>query len=140
MNPLVGVHALWLVGCAPFPMPAHVVDLTHTLSPAFPYVPIRDVTFPIRIVEIGNLDRDGVYSNKWELTEHNGTHLIDTLSIDHGPDSLFSVHRLLFAADKWALECLTRLGDLPPTGATLIVGVAKVARASGAPARVFAVW
>src|SRR5262249_40560328 len=55
--------------------PEHLVDLTHTLSPKFPYIPIRDLTFPIRITEIGNFAQHGVYSNKWELTEHNGTHI-----------------------------------------------------------------
>jgi kynurenine formamidase len=227
------------------------VDLTHTLSPRFPYIPIGNLTFPIRITEIGNHQKDGVFSNKWELTEHNGTHIdapnhfaanargldeipadelfvpavmvdfraqtkadsdallsvtdlqawerahgtvpvgaavllwtgwesrvasqeafvnagpdgtmrfpgfgaaavaflvnerkvtgigTDTLSIDHGSDVHFTAHRTLFAANRWALECLAHLGDVPPVGATLIVGASKVEHASGGPARVFAVW
>jgi kynurenine formamidase len=231
--------------------PAHLVDLTHTLSPQFPYIPIGALTFPIRITPIGNFDRDGVYANKWELTEHNGTHIdapnhfaaaargldqlsarelwvpaavidlraavardpdvqlgvadlvawerahgrlpagaavllwtgwesraqsqaafvnadaqgrmhfpgfsvaavdflvrerqvsgigTDTLSLDRGLDPSFAAHRALFTADKWGLECLANLGQLPPLGATLIVGATKVQKASGGPARVFAAW
>jgi kynurenine formamidase len=253
---VVVLLAIGLPGCAaarpaPFAPPAHVVDLTHTLSPRFPYIPIRNLTFPIRITEIGDFEKDGVYSNKWELTEHNGTHIdapnhfaanargldqldagellvpaavvdfrakasadsdallgvadllawesahgtlppraavllwtgwesrvgsqatfvnagadgtmhfpgfsepaieflvkerriagigTDTLSIDRGSDMHFAAHRALFAADKWALECLAHLGDVPAAGATLIVGASKVEHASGGPARVFAVW
>jgi kynurenine formamidase len=246
-----------LIGCpaagkpSAFKPPEHIVDLTHTLSPRFPYIPIRDLTFPIRIIQIGDFDKDGVYSNRWELTEHNGTHIdapnhfvknargldelaatelivpaavidfraqtkanpdaqltvadvqawerahgrlperaavllwsgwesragsqaafinadnkrtmhfpgfseavvaflvkernvigigTDTLSIDNGPDLHFTAHRTLFAADKWALECLAHLGDVPPVGATLIVGATKVEHASGGPARVLAIW
>jgi kynurenine formamidase len=246
--------AVGLVGCAGPPSlgsPAHLVDLTHTLSPRFPYIAIGDLTFPIRITEISSFEKAGVYSNKWELTEHNGTHIdapshfaahargldelqarelfvpaavidfraqanadpdalvgvadvqawerahgpvparaavllwtgwesragsqttfvnagpdgtmhfpgfgeaavtflvserqvsgigTDTLSVDRGRDTGFAAHRALFGADKWALECLAHLGDVPPVGATLIVGAVKVEHASGGPARVFAVW
>ena len=244
-------------GCAPlnkpcsFSAPAHLVDLTHTLTPRFPYIPIKDITFPIRITSIADMKKDGVYSNKWELTEHNGTHIdapnhfdeaargldqiganelfvpaavidfreqtkasadalvtvadikswegahgrlparaavllwsgwetraasqsqfinadasgrmhfpgfseaavtflvnerqvsgigTDTLSIDSGLDTHFSAHRKWFASNKWALECLARLGEIPAVGASLIVGAVRVEKASGGPARVFAVW
>src|SRR5262249_40234797 len=55
--------------------PAHLVDLTHTLSPRFPYIPLRDLTFPIRITPSGKMETHGVNSNKWKLTEHKGTHI-----------------------------------------------------------------
>jgi kynurenine formamidase len=72
-----------LAGCAarpPAPLlerlrTATVVDLTHTLSPAFPYIPVKDATFPLRISPIATIAERGVYANKWELTEHNGTHI-----------------------------------------------------------------
>src|SRR5262249_37689173 len=206
------------------------------------------LTFPIRITLIGSMEKDHVYSNKWELTEHNGTHIdapnhfnatgrsldqiaanelmvpavvidfraqtarsvdallsvadleawerdhgrlpgraavllwtgwggrarspgqfvkprspgrlhfpgfseaaisflvqsreitgigTDTLSIDRGLDLQFHAHRRLFAANLWALECLAHLGEIPPVGATLVVGATKVEGASGGPARVF---
>src|SRR5579859_6863123 len=84
MRPRVAVVAVLalvtpaLAGCARPPAwgpPAHVVDLTHTLSPRFPYIPIHDLTFPIRVTPISDFSRDGVYANKWELTEHDGTHV-----------------------------------------------------------------
>jgi kynurenine formamidase len=55
--------------------PAHLVDLTHTLSPNFPFIPIQNKTFPFRLTPIATLGEDGVYANRWELTEHVGTHL-----------------------------------------------------------------
>lgn len=53
----------------------HVVDLTHTLSPSFPFIPVQNKTFPFRMAAIATVAADGVYANRWELTEHVGTHL-----------------------------------------------------------------
>ena len=63
---------------------------------------------------------------------------IDTLSIDNGPSQDFAVHKLLNGAGKIALENLANLRELPPRGATLIVGALKIRDGSGAPARVLA--
>src|SRR5205807_2340157 len=52
-----------------------VVDLTHTLSPKFPVIPIPGLTFPIKITAIATLEKLGVAVNKWELMDHNGTHI-----------------------------------------------------------------
>jgi kynurenine formamidase len=52
-----------------------VVDLSHTLSPASPYIPVRDATFPFRRAPIATIEERGVYANRWELTEHIGTHV-----------------------------------------------------------------
>lgn len=231
--------------------PRRMADLTHTLSPAFPFIPVQNKTFPFRISTIATNEADGVYANRWELTEHVGTHLdapchfvegalsvadiplealvvplgvasiavraaddadavfglddlrrwesahgavprggalflhtgwasrvaeqgrfvnmgadgamhfpgfslevvaflveqrgvaglgIDTLSIDPGRDLRYPVHKRLFAAGKWALECLANLESVPPTGATVVVAPVKVRDASGAPARVLAFW
>jgi len=245
-----------LFGCKPAAWslasrPAHVVDLSHTLSPAFPFIPIQNKTFPFRITPIATLAKDGVYANRWELTEHVGTHLdapchfapggaavdeipvasliaplavlniaarasndpdasleledlltwerrngrlperaalfmnsgwgaraqdarrfvnldadgtlhfpgfserlieflvsrraisgvgVDSLSIDPGPYASYPAHKRLFAAGKWAVECLANLDRVPARGATVIVSPVKVKGASGAPARVLAVW
>jgi hemoglobin len=37
--------------------PAHVVDLTHTLGPAFPYIPVPGVTFPFSLAPIASLEK-----------------------------------------------------------------------------------
>jgi hypothetical protein len=52
-----------------------VMDLTHTLSPKFPVIPIPGLTFPIKITAIATLEKFGVSVNKWELMDHNGTHI-----------------------------------------------------------------
>jgi kynurenine formamidase len=51
-----------------------VLDLTHTLSPAFPIWP-SPVNVPIKITNTATVAKDGYYANKWELVEHHGTHL-----------------------------------------------------------------
>ncbi|MCS7223493.1 MAG: cyclase family protein [Armatimonadetes bacterium] len=63
---------------------------------------------------------------------------IDTLSIDPGPSKDFAAHKVLLKAGKIAIENLTNLRELPPRGASLIVGALKIREGSGAPARVFA--
>lgn len=246
-----------LSGCKGVASPARsagfsrIVDLTHTLSPSFPFIPVENKTFPFRMSPIATVAADGVYANRWELTEHVGTHLdapchfragavavdeiplldlvaplavisiaarvrtdadalldigdldrwerehgrlvegsavflhtgwepradtqerfinadaagamhfpgfsaavvehlvarrsirgigIDTLSIDPGRERAYPVHKRLFAEGKWAVECLARLTEVPPAGATVVVAPVKVRGASGAPARVLAMW
>lgn len=63
---------------------------------------------------------------------------IDTLSIDHGPSKDFTAHKILLGAGKVAIENLANLKELPPRGATLIIGALKIRDGSGAPARVLA--
>jgi kynurenine formamidase len=52
-----------------------LVDLTHPLGPGSPYIPVRDATFPFRRSPIATIAERGVYANRWELTEHIGTHV-----------------------------------------------------------------
>jgi kynurenine formamidase len=42
--------------------------------------------------------------------------------------------------NRWGLECLANLEKIPPSGATIFVGVPKIAGSSGGPTRVLAVW
>ncbi len=63
---------------------------------------------------------------------------IDTLSIDYGPSQDFIVHKVLLGANKLGIENMANLKELPPRGATLIVGALKIRDGSGAPARVLA--
>lgn len=64
--------------------------------------------------------------------------LIDTLSIDVGDTHTYPVHLLWLGANRWAVECVANLSEVPPVGATVIVGVPKVRASSGAPCRVMA--
>ncbi len=63
---------------------------------------------------------------------------LDTPSIDYGRSKDFMVHRIMFAADKLALENIAGLDRLPEKGATLFVMPMPIKEGTGAPARVFA--
>jgi kynurenine formamidase len=63
---------------------------------------------------------------------------IDTASIDFGRSTGFEVHRQAAARQVAALENLTNLDALPPTGAVVIALPMKIAGGSGGPVRVVA--
>lgn len=63
---------------------------------------------------------------------------IDTMSLDHGPSRDFPVHHAMLGADKFLIENLANLDDLPPKGATVVIGVLNVREGSQAQARIFA--
>ena len=63
---------------------------------------------------------------------------IDTLSIDHGASKDFATHSVMLAANKYMVENMANLDALPPTGATVVIGVLPVRDGSQAQARIFA--
>jgi kynurenine formamidase len=63
---------------------------------------------------------------------------VDTASIDYGPTTDFPVHRLAAAANVPGLENLTRLDELPATGAWIVALPMKIAGGSGGPVRAIA--
>lgn len=63
---------------------------------------------------------------------------VDTLSIDHGPSQDFATHYAWLPQNKYAIECLAALDQVPAAGATLVVGAPKIAGATGGQARIFA--
>jgi kynurenine formamidase len=63
---------------------------------------------------------------------------VDTLSLDNGPSKDFKVHYAWLPSGRWGLENVANLDKVPPSGATLVVGVAKVKDATGGPARLIA--
>jgi len=64
---------------------------------------------------------------------------IDTLGIDPGVDSAFSVHRhATLVNGAWNLEGLINLDKVPPTGALLVAGALPLVGGSASLARVFA--
>ena len=65
---------------------------------------------------------------------------VDTLSLDHGPATNFPVHIAFLPTNRWGLECLVNLAQIPPSGAHLFVGVPKIKGSSGGPTRVLAIW
>ena len=63
---------------------------------------------------------------------------IDTASIDYGPSEDFMTHRILNGAGIYGLENVALLGQLPPTGATLIALPMKIKGGTGGPVRIVA--
>jgi len=63
---------------------------------------------------------------------------IDTLSIDHGASKDFATHSVMLGANKYMVENMANLDALPPTGATVVVGVLPVRDGSQAQARILA--
>lgn len=73
------------------------------------------------------------------MSERNAIGIaVDTLSLDYGRSADFATHYAWLPTNRWGLECLARLDELPPTGATLVVGGPMIEGATGGPSRVFA--
>lgn len=76
---------------------------------------------------------------QWLLAQRNVAGLaVDTLSLDHGPSKDFKTHYLWLPSGRWGIECAANLDKVPPAGATLVVGAAKVKGATGGPVRLMA--
>jgi kynurenine formamidase len=76
---------------------------------------------------------------EWLLKERSAVGLaVDTLSLDNGPSKDFRVHKAWLPTGRWGLENVANLDKVPISGATLVVGVAKVRNATGGPARLIA--
>lgn len=63
---------------------------------------------------------------------------VDTLSLDFGRSTDFATHYAWLPTNRWGLECVANLADLPATGAILVVGAPKIQGATGGPSRVMA--
>ena len=65
---------------------------------------------------------------------------VDTLSLDPGNSTTFAVHANFLATDRYGLENLNNLDEIPPHGATAYVGLIPWEEGSGGPCRVIAAW
>jgi kynurenine formamidase len=63
---------------------------------------------------------------------------LDTASLDFGPSTDFAFHSAWLPTGRYGIENLARLQDVPPRGATLVVGAPKLQAGSGGPSRIFA--
>ena len=63
---------------------------------------------------------------------------VDTISLDHGPSKDFTTHTAWLPSGRWGLESVANLDQVPPRGATLVVGAPKIKGATGGPTRVMA--
>ncbi|KAK7496953.1 hypothetical protein BaRGS_00011933 [Batillaria attramentaria] len=64
---------------------------------------------------------------------------VDTASLDPGFSRTFDTHVILGRANVVMLEHVANVGRLPPSGATVVVGLVKLRGGSGGPARVLAI-
>lgn len=63
---------------------------------------------------------------------------VDTLSLDYGRAPDFATHYAWLPTNRWGMENVANLGDVPPVGATLVAGGPKIRGATGGPSRVLA--
>jgi kynurenine formamidase len=63
---------------------------------------------------------------------------VDTMSLDHGSSTTFDVHLTVLGADCYGVENLRNLKQLPPQGATILLGLIPWHEGSGGPCRAFA--
>jgi kynurenine formamidase len=63
---------------------------------------------------------------------------VDTMSLDHGSSSTFDVHLTVLGADRYGVENLRNLRQIPARGATLVLGLIPWREGSGGPCRAFA--
>jgi kynurenine formamidase len=67
---------------------------------------------------------------------------VETVGIDAGAagtfDPVFPVHQYLLGNDRYGLTQLANLGELPPTGAVIVVAPLKLVGGTGSPVRALA--
>ncbi|MFQ5622151.1 MAG: cyclase family protein [Paracoccaceae bacterium] len=63
---------------------------------------------------------------------------VDTLSLDNGSSTTFDTHYTWLPTNRWGLENVANLGELPASGATIVVGAPKHRGGSGGPSRLIA--
>ena len=61
---------------------------------------------------------------------------VSTLSLDHRKSADFATHHAWLPTNRRGLEAVANLGELPPTGAILVVGGPRIKGATGGPSRV----
>jgi kynurenine formamidase len=63
---------------------------------------------------------------------------VDTLSLDRGVSAAFEVHYSWLPSQRYGLELVANLTNVPPSGALLVVGGPKTFSGSGGPSRLIA--
>ena len=95
-------------------------------GPAFP-----EYNFPAFSIE----------ATDWLLQQRNPVGVgVDTASIDPGNSTTFDVHVDFLGADRYGVENINNLDQVPPIGATVFVGAIPWEEGSGSPVRVIATW
>jgi kynurenine formamidase len=84
-----------------------------------------------------------VEASRWLATERGIVGFgVETVGIDAGAaggfDPPFPVHHFVLGAGRYGLTQLANLGELPPTGALVVVAPLKLVDGTGSPSRVLA--
>ena len=96
-----------------------------------------------------NADASGTYhfpgfgsaAVEWLLARRKPTAIgVDTLSLDPGNSTTFDVHLTWLGSNRFGLENLANMAELPPRGATAFIGLVPWEEGSGGPCRVIAYW
>jgi kynurenine formamidase len=78
---------------------------------------------------------------EWLLENRQITGIgVDTMSLDPGNSTTFQAHLTLLGANKYGVENLRNLSQIPARGATAYVGLIPWRFGSGGPCRVVAAW
>lgn len=96
-----------------------VIDLSHSLGPSSPYIHVKDATFPFRREPIATIPTRGVYANRWELTEHIGTHIDAPCHFDESAPCLDAMPFADLFADAVVIDLSTRANADPDAELTL---------------------
>lgn len=104
----------------PADLPAlDVVDLSHSLGPSSPFIHVRDATFPFKREPIATIAERGVYANRWELTEHIGTHIDAPCHFDEQAPCLDSLPLGDLFAEAVVIDLRKRADANPDTELTV---------------------
>lgn len=96
-----------------------------------------------------NLKEDGAHTPgptqaavEWLIGRGVRGFAVETINTDAGQSYAWPVgypcHTLMHGANRYGLQCLTNLDQLPPTGAVVIAAPLKIKGGSGSPLRVLA--
>jgi kynurenine formamidase len=82
-----------------------------------------------------------IEATDWLLQRRNPVGIgVDTVSLDPGNSTTFDVHVGFLGADRYGVENLNNLDQIPPRGANAFVGPIPWEEGSGSPCRVIATW
>ena len=80
-----------------------------------------------------------IEATDWLLQRRNPVGIgVDTVSLDPGDSTTFDVHVGFLGADRYGVENLNNLEQIPPRGASVFVGPIPWEEGSGSPCRVIA--
>lgn len=83
----------------------------------------------------------GIEAVEWMLTRRQIRGIgVDTASLDPGNSTTFDVHTRLLGADRYGLENVANLSEVPARGTEVVVGIVPWEEGSGGPCRLLATY